>query len=179
MSVAPIVGQGDAHRSIRTSQYTYVRNLQGPWLLFDDRQDPWQLNNLIGNPAYASLQKQLDEELQNHLRRIGDDFQPPAYYMISGDICLALTTPFHTLLKMSRCNRLWAGGRGLSLFYFGFQFRSDGWIWTVTAARDEIFCHFPRGHDTAAEIYPGSKPPKGRLEAYPVLCRPSRWFRSL
>jgi arylsulfatase A-like enzyme len=81
MSVAPIVGQGDAHRSIRTSRYTYARKLDGPWLLFDDRQDPRQLNNLIGNPDYASLQKQLDEELQNHLRRIGDDFQPPAYYI--------------------------------------------------------------------------------------------------
>lgn len=81
MSVAPIVGQGDPHRSIRTSRYTYVRNLQGPWLLFDDQQDPWQLNNLIGNPAYASLQEELDEELRNHLGRIGDDFQPPAYYI--------------------------------------------------------------------------------------------------
>ena len=81
MSVAPIVGQGDAHRSLRTSQYTYVRNLQGPWLLFDDQQDPWQLNNLIDDPAYASLQEQLDAELQNHLNRIGDDFQPPQSYI--------------------------------------------------------------------------------------------------
>lgn len=41
-----------------------------------------------------------------------------------------------------------AGGRGHSLFYFGFQFRSDGRIWTVTAARDKVFCRFPHNQDT-------------------------------
>jgi len=49
---------------------------------------------------------------------------------------------------MPRCNRLLAGGRGISLFYFGFQFRSDGWIWAVTAVRDEILCHFTHNQDT-------------------------------
>jgi len=81
MSVAPIVGQGEAHRSIRTKRYTYVRNLEGPFLLFDDLRDPWQMNNLIGNAAYVSLQRELDAELQGHLQRIGDDFRPPQSYI--------------------------------------------------------------------------------------------------
>ena len=81
MSVAPIVSQGDAHRSIRTSQYTFVRNLEGPWLLFDDVQDPWQLNNLIGDPSYTFIIEELDEKLLNHLRAIGDDFKSPDYYI--------------------------------------------------------------------------------------------------
>ena len=81
MSVAPIVGQGEAHRSIRTKRYTYVRNLEGPWLLFDDLQDPWQKNNLIEKAAHASLQRELDAELQDHLQKIGDDFRPPQSYI--------------------------------------------------------------------------------------------------
>ena len=81
MSVAPIVGQGEAHRSLRTERYTYVRNLEGPWLLFDDLQDPWQMNNLIGKATHATLQRELDAELQDHLRKIGDDFRPPQSYI--------------------------------------------------------------------------------------------------
>ncbi len=83
MSVAPIEGQGqgEAHRSIRTKRYTYVRNLEGPWLLFDDLQDPWQRNNLIGKAAHASLQRELDAELKDHLQKIGDDFSPPQSYI--------------------------------------------------------------------------------------------------
>ncbi len=81
MSVAPIVGQGEAHRSIRTKRYTYVRNLEGPWLLFDDLQDPWQRNNLIGKAEHASLERELDAKLQDHLQKIGDDFSPPQSYI--------------------------------------------------------------------------------------------------
>ena len=39
MGVAPFVARDFAkeYRAIRTSRYTYVRGLDGPWLLFDDR----------------------------------------------------------------------------------------------------------------------------------------------
>ena len=29
------------------SAYTYVRDLSGPWLLYDDEKDPYQINNLV------------------------------------------------------------------------------------------------------------------------------------
>ncbi|MCX6732905.1 MAG: sulfatase-like hydrolase/transferase, partial [Candidatus Roizmanbacteria bacterium] len=40
---------GKEYRGIRTENYTYVRDLKGPWLLFDCVNDPFQLNNLVGN----------------------------------------------------------------------------------------------------------------------------------
>ena len=41
----------------RTSRYTYVRSLEGPWLLFDDQQDPYQMDNLVDGPEYAALRR--------------------------------------------------------------------------------------------------------------------------
>jgi len=83
MAVAPFAGRGfnKEYRAIRTRRYTYVRGLEGPWLLFDDRQDPHQLNNLVSRPEYAALRDELDAQLQAQLKRIGDDFRPARHYV--------------------------------------------------------------------------------------------------
>ncbi len=83
MSVSPFVGQGGGavpYRAIRTSRHTYVRGLDGPWLLFDDREDPYQLDNLLDHPEHAALVEEMDARLQAELDRIGDDFRAPASY---------------------------------------------------------------------------------------------------
>ncbi|MCL4193696.1 MAG: DUF4976 domain-containing protein, partial [Thermoguttaceae bacterium] len=82
MGVAPFIEREFAqeYRAIRTRQYTYVRGLDGPWLLFDDTKDPYQLDNLIARPEYAALRQQLDRQLQAELDKIRDDFRPgPSY----------------------------------------------------------------------------------------------------
>jgi len=83
MAVAPFAGKGfnKEYRAIRTSRYTYVRGLEGPWLLFDDQHDRCQEHNLVGDAAHAALQQQLDAKLQAALQRIGDDFRPAAEYV--------------------------------------------------------------------------------------------------
>ena len=65
---------GREYRGLRTRQYTYVRTLEGPWLLYDNHEDSYQLNNLIDNPAYRQLQKDLDTWLQRKLDAMGDEF---------------------------------------------------------------------------------------------------------
>jgi len=69
------------YRAIRTSRYTYVRGLQGPWVLYDDQQDAYQTNNLIGKAEFTSLTRDLDGRLQAELKRIGDDFRPGPDYL--------------------------------------------------------------------------------------------------
>ncbi len=83
MGVAPFAGSGfnKEYRAIRTSQYTYVRDLQGPWLLFDDAKDLYQLRNLATAPEYAALCRQCDDRLQATLRKLDDPFRPAAYYI--------------------------------------------------------------------------------------------------
>lgn len=69
------------YRAIRTSRYTYVRDLDGPWLLYDDETDPLQTNNLVNKPEAATLQKDLESKLQAELKKRGDDFRDGQYYI--------------------------------------------------------------------------------------------------
>ena len=72
---------GREYRGVRTPRYTYARDLQGPWLLYDNQQDPFQMNNLINQPAYAGVQTKLEEALQEKLAATHDEFLPGDAYM--------------------------------------------------------------------------------------------------
>ena len=71
---------GRSYRGLRTKQYTYTRALEGPWLLYDNEADPYQLSNLIGSRDSGDLALELDRQLQERLDAMGDEFLPgPAY----------------------------------------------------------------------------------------------------
>ncbi|WP_066630683.1 sulfatase family protein [Labilibacter marinus] len=72
---------GREFRGIRTEKYTYAKDLNGPWLLYDNPNDTYQLNNLVGNPEYKEVQADLEEKLQKMLDERGDEFLEGAEYM--------------------------------------------------------------------------------------------------
>ncbi len=72
---------GREYRGVRTSRYTYVRDLNGPWLLYDNLIDPYQMSNLIGTDEYIFIQSDLENQLQNLLHKTNDDFLPGNDYM--------------------------------------------------------------------------------------------------
>jgi len=72
---------GREYRGIRTERYTYARDLNGPWLLFDNETDPFQMNNLVDKPEFSKLQNKLEEELQTLLKQTSDEFKEGQYYM--------------------------------------------------------------------------------------------------
>jgi arylsulfatase A-like enzyme len=72
---------GREYRGLRTARNTYVRTLDGPWLLFDNHADPFQLDNLCGRAEHAELQAALDRRLADILRAQGDEFRPGAEYL--------------------------------------------------------------------------------------------------
>jgi len=72
---------GREYRGIRTARYTYVRDLSGPWLLFDNQADPCQLTNLVNQTQTAALQARLDAILSHKLKADGDRFLPAAAYI--------------------------------------------------------------------------------------------------
>ena len=81
MSVSPFTAGLPEYRGVRTSRYTFVRNIAGPWLMFDNQDDPFQMRNLVDIAEHAELQKKLDGELQANLKKIGDEFRPKEYYL--------------------------------------------------------------------------------------------------
>ncbi|MCX6896352.1 MAG: hypothetical protein NTZ16_12810, partial [Verrucomicrobia bacterium] len=81
MAVSPFTAEKDwnkEYRAIRTDRYTYVRGLEGPWMLFDDVNDPYQTNNLVSQTA---LCQEMDQRLQARLKAAHDDFRPAAFYV--------------------------------------------------------------------------------------------------
>jgi len=76
---------GREYRGVRTDHYTYVRDLNGPWFLFDNQTDAYQTNNLVNKPEFAKLQAELDSTLKRKLKEQGDEFLPAADYIKKWD----------------------------------------------------------------------------------------------
>ncbi|MEP1488562.1 MAG: sulfatase [Algibacter sp.] len=65
---------GKEFRGVITKTHTYAKDLDGEWLFFDNVEDPYQLNNLAGNPAYNTIANNLGELLKEELNRLDDEF---------------------------------------------------------------------------------------------------------
>ena len=76
-----IFGDGNEWRAYRTKQYTYaVYKSDGQELLFDHRNDPYQMTNLIGKPEYSKIHAELKEAMWKKMKQIGDNFENNSYY---------------------------------------------------------------------------------------------------
>ncbi len=69
------------YRGVRTECYTYVRDHDGPWLLYDNVNDPYQMNNVVNQPEFTEIQADLESQLQAILDKNGDEFLPGKVYM--------------------------------------------------------------------------------------------------
>lgn len=78
--VPDYLGMRMEYRGVRTSRYTYARTIDRPWLLFDNIDDPYQLRNLVGDPARKGLAQEMEGEMQALMSRIGDQFLPKQDY---------------------------------------------------------------------------------------------------
>tara|TARA_R110002050_G_scaffold149250_1_gene275628 strand:- start:18507 stop:19952 length:1446 start_codon:yes stop_codon:yes gene_type:complete len=65
---------GKEYRGVRTKRYTYVKDLSGPWLLFDNQKDPFQMKNMVNDKKYEKVQKELENELSDILKKNKDEF---------------------------------------------------------------------------------------------------------
>jgi arylsulfatase A-like enzyme len=65
---------GKEYRGVRTKRYTYVKDLSGPWMLFDNKKDPFQLKNLVNDKKYENVQNKLEMELSDILKKNNDEF---------------------------------------------------------------------------------------------------------
>jgi arylsulfatase A-like enzyme len=63
-------------RGVRTARYTYARNLAGPWVLYDNWEDPYQLHNLVDAPGARELLEELEREMEAWMARLDDRLEP-------------------------------------------------------------------------------------------------------
>ena len=49
-------------------------DLKGPWLLFDNQNDPYQLHNLCNHSEYRDVQNGLEKMLTQKLEKTNDEF---------------------------------------------------------------------------------------------------------
>lgn len=63
-----------AWRGVRTHRYMYARWESGPWVLYDLEKDPYELNNLANDPPTVSVRKEMNEKLEEWMRRTGDSW---------------------------------------------------------------------------------------------------------
>jgi len=72
---------GREYRGLRTKRYTYCRDLNGPWLLYDNEKDPYQLNNFVSSLDHNEILKSLNELLSKKLEETNDEFLPGMEYI--------------------------------------------------------------------------------------------------
>ena len=72
---------GKEYRGVRTKRFTYVKDLSGPWLLFDNMKDPYQLNNLVNDKGYQQVKNDLEGKLARLLQKTNDQFLPGQEYI--------------------------------------------------------------------------------------------------
>ena len=68
-------GTEDAWRGVRTQHHMYARFESKPWALYDVEKDPFEMTNLVDDPASKSLLKEMDGKLMQWMSRTGDSWK--------------------------------------------------------------------------------------------------------
>jgi hypothetical protein len=58
-----------------------VEDLKGPWLLYDNSMDQFQMDNRIDHPEYELIKRQSRSKLKQLLNERNDHFLPGNEYM--------------------------------------------------------------------------------------------------
>ncbi len=67
-----------AERGLRTRDWLYMRRKDHRAMLFDERTDPDEQNNLVNDPGHAALMDEFDARLVAHMEDTGDDWDMAA-----------------------------------------------------------------------------------------------------
>ncbi|MFH1738241.1 MAG: sulfatase [bacterium] len=68
-------------RGVRTQRHTFVCTREGPWMLFDNKEDPYQMRNLLDTTEGPQIAKPLQCELDRWMDRTADTFEKPEVYL--------------------------------------------------------------------------------------------------
>jgi arylsulfatase A-like enzyme len=90
------------YRGVRTRRYTYTVYAKGEWFLYDNQQDPYQLKNLVNDPAYAEVKAELRKELDAWLAKAENPYLPAAWLAMSLPDRIAAENRYYSLLPFRK-----------------------------------------------------------------------------
>ena len=68
-----IINAATEWRGVRTKTHTYARLLDGgPWILYDNKNDPHQMKNLVNDPAQKALRDEMESRMKVLLEKAHD-----------------------------------------------------------------------------------------------------------
>ena len=74
-----IINAATEWRGVRTKTHTYVRLADGgSWILYDNKNDPYQMKNLVNDPAHKKLRDEMEATMQSLLKKAHDPFDTEA-----------------------------------------------------------------------------------------------------
>jgi arylsulfatase A-like enzyme len=71
-------GQYPPWRGLRNGKWKYARNAREPWVLYDLENDPYELSNLVAEPAQRRRIEQFDRLVEWQMRSTGDNWKEMA-----------------------------------------------------------------------------------------------------
>lgn len=72
---------GDEWRAVRDEQYTYAQMLaDGSEYLFDNVNDPYQMDNLVHDPNHQGAYRRLKSYMGKRMNDLNDEFKPTTWY---------------------------------------------------------------------------------------------------
>ena len=61
-------------RGVRTNRYTYAVADNGRWVLYDNKEDPYQQHNLIADTTRKALMHDMDGIVMDWMKKASDPF---------------------------------------------------------------------------------------------------------
>ena len=61
-------------RGLRTKEYMYAKYESKPWVLYDVNEDPYELNNLLGNMQYKGIEEKMSDTLEHWMKHTEDSW---------------------------------------------------------------------------------------------------------
>lgn len=89
-------------RGVRSKRHTFVVGATGDWLLYDNQADPYQLKNLVDDPAYAEVKATLRRELDAWLAKAEDPFIPADWRALPLPERIAVQNRYWSLLPFAK-----------------------------------------------------------------------------
>jgi len=84
-------------RGVRSKQYSYVFNAAGEWFLYDNKNDPYQLENLVDDPNFADVKEKMQKELDAWLAKAEDPYIPEEWKKLPLPERIAVQNRYYTV----------------------------------------------------------------------------------